>query len=222
MLWIKMTLKSSWSLNPSKPPLLLSYWYSRPLSWGWKAFSSRALPFGVSFRAWMEIQRLQGGNEENCQMKRHWTSLLPSGNVFFIEWRHFTIAAISLLFWESHLIVPQSLQTGDRKPGDRLPALCPIFQSHRSEQAKMSCTLESDLAFLDTCNAGWLTMTVSCIRNNYIPLAAPASTPTSAPQIRSPLIYRGRIFERGGDWWLPFSEKLKHFIVKSKGKRHSK
>lgn len=140
-----MTLKSSWSLNPSKPALLLSYSYSRPLSWCWKTFNSRALSFGVSFRAWTEIQRLQGGNEENWQMKRHYTSLLlVTWKRFFIKWGRFTLAAISFLAWACHLrhhIIPKSLQTGDTKPGDRLPALSPIFRSQGSEQAKGSCSL---------------------------------------------------------------------------------
>lgn len=145
MLWIEMTLKSSWSLNPSKPALLLSYQYSWPLSWGWKTFSSRALPFGVSFRAWTEIQRLQGGNEENSQVKRHWTCLLPVIWKRFFHWmKVFYTCSYFFLLWASHLryhIVPQSLQTCDTKPGDGLPALIPIFQSQGSEQAKMSCSL---------------------------------------------------------------------------------
>lgn len=98
----------------------------------------------------------------------------------------------------------------------------PFFILWDQNRQKCPAAWESDLGFVDTCIADWLTMTASCIRNNYILLAAPASTPTPAPQIRSPLIYRGRIFEYGGDWWLPSGEKLQHFIVKNKGKRHSK
>lgn len=62
----------------------------------------------------------------------------------------------------------------------------PFFTLRDENRQKCPATWESDLAFLDTCVAGSLTMTASCIRNNYIPLAAPASTPIPAPQIRSP------------------------------------
>jgi len=172
-----------------------------------------------------EQRTIQRGNGESWLMKKHRTSLLHvTCEHFTREWRNFTILAISVL-WASHPrhhTGPWSLHPGDKETGDRLLALSPVFQAQGPEQAKMSCDWENDLAFVITCIAGWVTMTVTCIRNNYSPLAAPASAPTPAPWIRGRLIYRGRIFEHGGDWWLPSSEKSKHFIMLNKANTHSK
>lgn len=132
-------------------------------------------------------------------MKRYQTSahcLLSPGSSSQINERILQLQLF--LSFEQATTGPWKLQLDDRETGNRMPALKPVFQAQGPEKARMFFGLESDLAFIDICIPGSVTMIVMFLRNNLIHLAFPVSSPARASQIRGSMMYR-RIFEHGRD-----------------------